>query len=615
MYLIKKISQDLVWVGANDRRLSLFEGVYSVPEGVSYNAYLLDDEKTVLFDTADRAVKHKFIENLQEALAGRNLDYLVIQHLEPDHSAAIPDLLARYPHMKMVCTAKALALIKQFYHMDVAENTLIVKENDTLVTGRHTLRFIMAPMVHWPEVMVTFDETDGVLFSADAFGSFGALNGGLFADEVDFERDYLPEVRRYYTNIVGKYGIQTAALLHKAASLKINMICPLHGYVWRKNLQDILLKYDLWSRYEPESAGVMIVYGSIYGNTENAAEILSARLRDLNVKTVMVDVSAASASQIIAEAFRWSHLIFASATTNMRIFPAMEALVHDLAAHNLQNRTIGIIQNGSWAPASGGLIREKLSACKHITWIENTLNLQSALSEDQLPQIEAMALEIARGISPAPPVCNASAAGLVEPQALFKLSYGLYIVTAHDGGKDNGCVTNTAIQVTDNPITISLTMRKGSLTYDMMMRTGLFNVSVLTQDAPFSIFQRFGYQSGRNIDKFAEQQPEARAENGVVYLQEHVSGVIAAKVLQTVDCQTHTVFIACVTQAFALSDTPSVTYQYYQDHIKPKVKPATDTAVKRFACKICGHIYEGNTLPDDFICPICKHGASFFEAV
>ncbi len=409
MYCTKKITDDLTWVGANDRRLSMFEGVYSVPYGVSYNSYLLDDEKIVLFDTVDKAVVHRFQENLAAVLGNRSPDYLIVQHMEPDHSAGLLDMLIKYPNMSIVCNAKTLTFIKQFLDVDIDSRTLIVKEGDTLNTGKHTLNFVMAPMVHWPEVMVTYDSADKILFSADAFGCFGALNGAIFADEVDFSRDYMDEARRYYTNIVGKYGTQVESLLKKTSALEINMICPLHGFVWRQDIQSILAKYVLWSSYTPEEQGVMIAYASVYGNTENAAEILASRLRDKGVKTVMFDVSVTQASEIISAAFKWSHLVFASTTYNAGIFVTMEALINDLVAHNIQNRTVAIIENGSWAPTSGGLIHESLSKCKNITFLDTTLRIKSSLKSTQLSEIDAMVDLIAKDLT-------ASATRQAEPE-------------------------------------------------------------------------------------------------------------------------------------------------------------------------------------------------------
>lgn len=390
MYCTKKVTEDIVWVGGNDRRLAMFEGVYSVPGGVSYNSYLILDEKTVLMDTVDRAVSRVFFENLAHTLAGRKLDYVVVQHMEPDHSATLAELVLRYPDVTIVCNAQTAKMIRQFTGSELAKGGVLVKEGDTLCTGRHTLRFVMAPMVHWPEVMVTYDESAHALFSADAFGTFGATNGAMFSDEVDFERDYMKEARRYYTNIVGKYGPQVQALLKKAAGLDIQMICPLHGFVWRRDLGVFLDKYDKWSRYEPEEQGVVIAYASVYGNTENAAEILSARLRDRGIPTVMYDVSVTAASEIIAECFRYSHLVFASTTYNMGVFVTMDELLRDLAAHNLQNRTVAFIENGSWAPQSGKLMRQILSPLKDMTMLDASLTLRSSLDAGQEAELTAL---------------------------------------------------------------------------------------------------------------------------------------------------------------------------------------------------------------------------------
>ena len=620
MYCIKKITSDLTWVGANDRRLAMFEGVYSVPYGVSYNSYLLTDEKTVLFDTVDKAVQHRFFENLAEALGDRPLDYLVVQHMEPDHSAAVKELATRYPKMKIVCNTKTQAMLHQFFDMEIDSRLHLVKENDTLSTGKHTLRFIMAPMVHWPEVMVTYDSTDKILFSADAFGSFGALNGAMFADEVDFAKDYMDEARRYYTNIVGKYGVQVQALLKKTSVLEIDMICPLHGFVWRRNIQDFVTKYLQWGSYEPEEHGVMIAYASIYGNTENAAEILAGQLRDKGIKTVMFDVSVSPTSEIISAAFRWSHLVFASATYNAGIFVTMEALINDLVAHNLQNRTVALIENGSWAAASGGLIRDKLEKCKNIQVLENTLRIKSSVKASQLPEITAMAEAIIATFPGtadrkpqnasnvvAPNVANES----VDLQTMTKLSYGLFVLTAKDGDKENGCIVDTVIQVSDSPIRITAGVRKISHTHDMILKTGAFNLSVLTESTPFRIFEHFGLQSGKNIDKFYGCGYDDRSANGIRYVPEHTNGVISAEVIAAHDCGTHTLFIADVVQAFTVSHEPSVTYQYYSDHIKPKpVLPKEGKA--SFICTVCGYVHESETLPDDFICPLCKQGATAF---
>ena len=614
MHSTRKIKEDLIYVGGSDRRLSRFENLFPIPKGVSYNSYVLLDEKTVLFDTADESISRQYIENVVHALNGRSLDYMVVQHMEPDHCAMIDDMLRRYPEAKMVCSAKAVGMFAQFYGTDVAARALVVKEGDKLSTGEHTLHFVMAPMVHWPEVMVSYDLTDKILFSADAFGSFGALNGAIFADEVDFERDYLDEARRYYTNIVGKYGTQVQALLTKAAGLDIQMICPLHGFVWRRNIGDFIGKYLLWSSYKPEKNGVMIAYASVYGNTAMAAEILSSRLRDRGVETVMFDVSVTPASEIIAAAFRWSHLVFASTTYNAGIFVTMEALISDLVAHNISNRKVALIENGSWAPTSGGLMRKQLEKCDGVTFIENTVSIRSSVKAENLEALEALAEAIAADMpkTHAEPAAAATG-GEVDNNALLKVPYGLYVLTARDGNRDNGCIINTVMQVTNTPNRISIAVNKNNYTHDMILHTGVFNLSLLSEEAQFDVFKRFGFASGRDTDKFAGDDASPRTANGLRYLSEAVCAVISGHVLQTVDCGTHTLFIADVTEAVTLSDVPCVTYQFYFDHIKPK--PVVTEKKTGYICKICGYIYEGDTLPEDFICPLCKHGAADFEKI
>ena len=398
MYCTKNIASDLVWVGANDRRLAMFEGVYSVPAGVSYNSYLLTDEKTVLFDTVDKAVGRIFFENLKHGLGGRTLDYLIVHHMEPDHSATLSELLLRHPETTVVCNDKTAVMIAQFFGSGAAGRMQLVKEGDTLSTGTHELTFYMAPMIHWPEVMMTYDKTAHTLFTADAFGVFGALNGAIFADEVDFDRDYLKEARRYYTNIVGKYGMQVQNLFRKIADLDIRMLCPLHGFVWRRDIEYFFKKYNLWSTYTPEEKGVMIAYASIYGNTENAAEILSSKLRERGVRTVMYDVSVTPASEIIAECFRWSHLVFASSTYNGGVFVTMDELLRDIAAHNLQKRTVAFMENGTWAPVSARQMTAIFAPLKNMTVLEQSISIRSSLTEGQLAEIEALADVLAKDI-------------------------------------------------------------------------------------------------------------------------------------------------------------------------------------------------------------------------
>lgn len=399
MHCVKKVTDDLYWIGGSDRRLALFENVYPIPRGVSYNSYVLLDEKTVLLDTVDASISGLFFENLEYILNGRTLDYLIVNHMEPDHCAVIGDVVRRYPDVKLVCNAKTVPMLKQFFNFPVEDRTVIVKEMDTLCTGKHTFAFVMAPMVHWPEAMVSYDTVDKILFSADGFGTFGAINGNLFADEVNFERDWLDDARRYFINIVGKYGVQVQNLLKKAATLEIKMICPLHGPVWRENLGWFIEKYDTWSSYKPEDQAVMIAYASIYGNTENAAEILASKLADKGVKNIaMYDVSVTDPSVIVSESFRCSHLVFAAPSYNGGIFTKMETVLSELKAHSLQNRTVAIMENGTWAPVAGRQMREIFAGMKNIELLEEGVTIRSAVKEAQEASLEALAEKIASSL-------------------------------------------------------------------------------------------------------------------------------------------------------------------------------------------------------------------------
>lgn len=399
MHCVKKVTDDLYWIGGSDRRLALFENVYPIPRGVSYNSYVLLDEKTVLLDTVDASISGLFFENLEYVLNGKTLDYLIVNHMEPDHCAVIGDVVRRYPDVKLVCNAKTVPMLKQFFNFPVEDRTVIVKEMDTLCTGKHTFAFVMAPMVHWPEAMVSYDTVDKILFSADGFGTFGAINGNLFADEVNFERDWLDDARRYFINIVGKYGVQVQNLLKKAATLEIKMICPLHGPVWRENLGWFIEKYDTWSSYKPEDQAVMIAYASIYGNTENAAEILASKLADKGVKNIaMYDVSVTDPSVIVSESFRCSHLVFAAPSYNGGIFTKMETVLSELKAHSLQNRTVAIMENGTWAPVAGRQMREIFASMKNIELLEEGVTIRSAVKEAQEASLEALAEKIASSL-------------------------------------------------------------------------------------------------------------------------------------------------------------------------------------------------------------------------
>ena len=619
MYCTRKVTDDLIWVGADDRRLPFFEGVYGVPDGVSYNSYLLLDEKTVLFDTVDKAVYSVFLENLAHELGGRPLDYLVVHHMEPDHAATLELVLQRYPEATVICNAKIKTMLAQFFPMDLSGRVQLVKEGDSFSSGRHSFTFVMAPMVHWPEVMMTYDTTAKTLFTADAFGTFGALNGRLFADEVDFFSEYVDEARRYYTNIVGKYGPQVQAVLKKAAKLDIDYVCPLHGFVWRSHFGDYLEKYLLWSSYVPEEKSVLIAYASVYGHTENAANILAARLCEKGVKVRMYDTSVTPASYIVSDAFRCSHLVFAATTYNAGVFVTMENLLHDIAAHNLQNRKVALIENGSWAATSGKVMGEILSSLKGFEFYDQKISLKSALNEGQMDEIEALAQTLADELAPKPvaaaPAAQAIKTGEVDKKAFNKLSYGVEVLTTNADGRDYGCIINTACQVgSGDPKVVTISVIKKNHTCDMVMKAGRFNVSILTEDAPYSLFQRFGFQSGRDVDKFADVPYDDRTANGVRYIPEYTNAVLSCEVVETRELETQMLFIANVVEAKVLSSAPSCTYDYYHAHIKPKKNPAPEQK-ECWVCKICGYVYEGAELPADFVCPLCKHGRDDFEHV
>lgn len=619
MYCTKAITNDITWVGADDRRLALFEGVYGVRDGVSYNSYLINDEKTVLFDTVDKAVSRTFFENLAHALNGRALDYLVISHMEPDHAATIDELCVRYPKVRIICNAMSRDMLGRFFSNGLTERCTVVKEGDSLSSGKHNFSFVMAPMVHWPEVMMTYDSTEKVLFSADAFGSFGALNGRIFADEVDFMHDWIDEARRYYTNIVGKYGSQVQTVLRKAATLEIDYVCPLHSFVWRRGFGDFLEKYMQWSAYKPEEKGVLIAYASVYGHTENTANILAGKLSDLGVTVKMYDTSVIPSSYILSDAFRYSHLVFAATTYNAGIFVTMEDLLHDIRNHNLQNRKVAFIENGSWAPTSGKLMREIIEPLKGTQVIGDTLTLRSSLRDDQLGELDVLAKLIADdiGASPIPkPVEKAVVEQLeVANEAFFKFSYGVEVVTTKVGGKDYGCVINTAAQVgSGSPKTVTISVIKNNYTCEMIGKAKRFNISVLTEEVPYALLKRFGFQSGREVDKFEGLDYDNRMTNGIRYIPEYTNAVFSCEVIGSFDVGSNMLFIANVTEAKELSKAPSCTYAYYHAHIKPKKAPAAPTK-EGYLCKVCGYFYEESELPADFVCPLCKHGPDTFEHI
>ncbi|MBR1867593.1 MAG: flavin reductase [Clostridia bacterium] len=614
MDLVRKLSDDLYYVGTNDRRIALFENVYPVPDGVSYNSYMIIDEKTCLIDTVDKSGERQFKENIASLLKGGKLDYIVVNHVEPDHSATLFEIVRDYPEAKIVCNAKIKAMLGNFF--DLKDNFIVVNEGDELSLGTHTLTFVNTPMVHWPEVMMTYDKFDGTLFSADAFGSFGAVSGAVYSDEIDFKGKYTDEMRRYYANIVGKYGTQVQSALKKASTLKINRICPLHGLLWRNNFDHLLEKYSRWATYTPEVKGALVVYASVYGDTENAAEILAAKLHDEGISNIAVyDVSKTDCSLLIAESFKYSHIVVASTTYNAGVFVNMENFLSDLVAHAIQNRTFAIVENGSWAPTAGKLIQEKISALKNTTVIGEKISIISSVKPETTEKLGELAKILAEDISPKTQDQSQEegSSTLVDKAAFFTLSYGLFVVTTY-GKKHNGCIVNTVIQLTETPKRILVAVNKANYSCEVISETKKFNVSVISESAPFELFKNFGFTSGRDTDKFDGFDAFKESRNGLRYITEHCSAFISAKVISQTDYGTHILFVAEVEEAKKLSDEKAMTYQYYFDNVKPKPK-VEEEKKKGYVCKICGYVYEGEEIPEDFVCPLCKHGADDFEKI
>lgn len=593
------ITKDIRYVGVNDHQVDLFEGQYVVPNGMSYNSYVILDEKVAVMDTVDRNFTHQWLDNLQTVLDGRKPEYLVIQHMEPDHSANIMNFLKVYPEATVVSSAKAFTMMKQFFGDDFEGRRIVVGEGDTLTLGKHTLAFVAAPMVHWPEVIVTYDTCDKVLFSADGFGKFGAL---------DISEDWADEARRYYIGIVGKYGPQVQALLKKAAGLDISIICPLHGPVLTENLGYYINLYDIWSSYRVESEGIVVAYTSVYGHTKTAVELLAQKLREKGCPKVVVhDLARCDMAKAVEDAFRYGKLVLATTTYNADIFPFMKEFIHHLTERNYRNRTIGLVENGTWAPLAAKVMTKMFEGCKNLTFTDTTVRILSALNEDSKAQIEAMTNELCQDYL----AQQDATANKNDLNALFNIGYGLYVVTSNDGTRDNGLIVNTVSQVTNTPNRVAVTINKANYSYHIIQQTGILNVNCLDVSAPFSVFQNFGFRSGRTADKF-EGIEELRSDNGLRFLPRYVNSFMSLKVESVVDLDTHGMFICSVTEARVMSDRQTMSYTYYQDNVKPK--PETE-GKKGFVCKVCGWVYEGDTLPDDIVCPLCKHGAADFEPI
>ena len=593
------ITNDIRYVGVNDHQVDLFEGQYKVPGGMAYNSYVILDEKIAIMDTVDKNFTHEWLDNIQSVLGGRKPDYLVVQHMEPDHAANVGNFMKLYPETTIVSSAKAFNMMGPFFGTCYEDRRIVVGEGDTLSLGKHTLAFVAAPMVHWPEVIVTYDVLDKVLFSADGFGKFGAL---------DVDEPWDDEARRYYIGIVGKYGAQVQALLKKAATLDNQTICPLHGPVLKENLGHYIRLYDLWSSYTVETEGVVIAYTSVYGNTKAAVEKLADKLRANGCPKVIVhDLARCDMAQAVADAFRYSKLVLATTTYNADVFPFMKEFIHHLTERNFRNRTVALMENGSWAPLAAKVMRKMLEECKNLTFTETTVRILSALNETSAKQVDALANELSKEYL----AQQDATANKNDLTALFNIGYGLYVVTTNDGTRDNGLIVNTVSQVTNTPNRIAVTINKQNYSFHTIQKTGVLNVNCLDVSAPFSLFQRFGFQSGRTVDKFAGMEV-LRSDNGLAFLPRYINSFMSLKVESYVDMDTHGMFICTVTEARVMSDAETMTYTYYQKNVKPK--PETE-GKHGFVCKVCGWIYEGDELPDDIICPLCKHGAADFEPI
>ncbi|MBQ3754597.1 MAG: flavin reductase [Clostridia bacterium] len=589
---------DIKYVGVNDHDIDLFEGMYDVPNGMAYNSYVILDEKVAVIDTVEARFTHEWLDNVKKALGSRKPDYLIVQHMEPDHSANIANFLKVYDKATVVASAKAFQMMQNFFGTDFQDRRIVIADRDVLSLGEHVLVFIAAPMVHWPEVMVTYDTVSKTLFSADGFGKFGAL---------DVEEDWACEARRYYFGIVGKYGAQVQLLLKKAADLDIERICPLHGPILDENLGYYLGLYNTWSSYSVETEGIVIAYTSVYGHTKEAVELLAKKLKDKGCPRVEVsDLARCDMAEAVEDAFRYGKIVFATTTYNAEIFPFMRTFIENLRERNFSNKTVAFMENGSWAPMATKVMKGMLENCKNLKYCEHGVRIMSALSDESKKEIDALADElcgeyIAR--SDIQQVKN-------DDKALFNIGYGLYVVTSNDGEKDNGLIVNAVTQVTNTPSRVAVTINKQNYSHHVIKQTGVMNVNCLSIEAPFSVFECFGFRSGRNVDKFEGQDDIIHSANGLAVLPRYINSYMSLKVDEYLDLGTHGMFICSVTEARVINNVETMTYTYYQKNVKPK--PQTE-GKKGYVCKVCGYVYEGDELPEDFVCPLCTHGAADFE--
>ena len=595
--MLKKISEELYYVGVNDHQIDLFEGQYVVPNGMAYNSYVIKDDLIAIMDTVDVHFFDEWISNIKQVLNGLKPHYLVVQHMEPDHSANIMKFLEVYPDTFVIGNSKTFKMIDQFFHKEI-KHKLVVNDMDTLNLGKHTLTFVFAPMVHWPEVMVTYDDYEKTLFSADGFGKFGAL---------DIEEEWACEARRYYIGIVGKYGMQVQALLKKAATLDIQRICPLHGPILDKDLGYYLNLYNIWSSYQPETDGVAIFYTSVYGHTKEAAELLKEKLEKNGCpKIALNDLAREDLAECVEDAFRYSKIVLATTTYNASIFPFMNNFIEHLVERNFQNKVLGIIENGTWFPQAAKVMKEKLKDCKNITLLEPVVTINSSLEEKSLEQLDKLALALSEEYLARKDIKKEE--NTFDKTALFKIEYGLYVVTSNDGKKDNGLIVNTVTQLTDTPFRVAVNINKANYSHDVIKATKKLNVNILSQDTTFDLIKKYGFVSGRDVNKFEGEEVQ-RSSNGLVVLPNHINAFLSLEVEQYVDLETHGMFICTIKESKKLNNNPTLTYNYYQANVKPK----PEEKKKGYVCKVCGYVYEGDELPDDSICPLCKHGASDFE--
>ena len=597
----KLIDNDIYYVGVNDHQIDLFEGQYIVPNGMAYNSYVIKDELIAIMDTVDQHFTDEWLKNIEQILDGEKPTYLIIQHMEPDHSANIINFLKKYPDTYVVGNQKTFKMMEQFFHQEI-KHQLVVNEGDSLNLGKHILNFVFAPMVHWPEVMFTYDSYAKTLFSADAFGKFGAL---------DVEEEWDCEARRYYFGIVGKYGAQVQAVLKKAAALDIQTICPLHGPILKEDLGHYLKQYDIWSSYQAETDGVAIFYTSVYGHTKEAVELLKEKLEANGTpKIAVTDLARDDMAEAVEDAFRYSKIVLATTTYNAGIFPFMETFIAHLLERNFQNKKIAFIENGSWAPLAAKVMKDKLATAKNLTFVEPTVKILSAMSEENKNQIQELADALSLDYKAMREIEEKNKPEL-DPKALFKIGYGLYVVTSNDGKKDNGLILNSVTQLTDTPLRVAVNINKMNYSHDVIKKSGVLNINCLNNEAPFSVFQNYGFRSGKDANKF-EGEEVLRSENGLVVLSNYINAFISLKVDKYVDLGTHGMFICSVTESKIINNIETMTYSYYQNNVKPK--PDTEKK-KGYVCKVCGYVYEGDTLPEDIVCPLCKHGAADFEEI